>query len=107
MDGISLLPALRGKRKLPQRDLPLEAMRPLFVFYTPITAFDLPYYGVRTDRYKYIHWSFDTNNIELYDLKKDPDELDNLANKPAFAATVAKLEAEATRLRSCRGKTCR
>ena len=107
MDGISLLPALRGKRKLPQRDLPLEAMRPLFVFYTPITAFDLPYYGVRTDRYKYIHWSFDTNNIELYDLKKDPDELDNLANKPAFAATVAKLEAEATRLRSCRGNTCR
>ena len=107
MDGISLLPALRGKRKLPQRDLPLEAMRPLFVFYTPITAFDLPYYGVRTDRYKYIHWSFDTNNVELYDLKKDPDELDNLANDPAYAATVAKLEAEATRLRSCRGNTCR
>ena len=107
MDGISLLPALRGKKKLPQRDLPLEAMRPLFVFYTPITAFDLPYYGVRTDRYKYIHWSFDTNNVELYDLKKDPDELDNLANDPAYAATVAKLEAEATRLRSCRGNTCR
>ena len=41
-------------------------------YYSCRTAFDLPYYGVRTDRYKYIHWSFDTNNIELYDLKKDP-----------------------------------
>lgn len=106
LDGVSLLPAAKGKKKLPQRDIPLEAMRPLFKFYTPLTAFDLPYYGVRTNRYKYVHWSFEGNNIELYDLKKDPDELNNLATDPTKAGIVADLEKEASRLRTCRGKNC-
>lgn len=29
IDGISLLPAARGERRLPRRDVPLEALRPL------------------------------------------------------------------------------
>lgn len=110
-DGISLLPAAKGKRKLPKRSQPLEAMKPLFKFYTPVTAFDLPYYGVRTGRYKYIHWSFNDANgnpeTELYDLKKDPDELNNLSSDPAMASIKAQLEAEASRLRTCRGNSCR
>lgn len=109
-DGISLLPAAKGKRKLPKRNQPLEAMRPLFLFTTPLTAFDVPYYGVRTNRYKYIHWSFNDANgnaeTELYDLKKDPDELNNVASDPAMAAIKAELEAEANRLRTCRGTAC-
>lgn len=103
MDGVSLLPAAEGKKKLPARDIPLEAIRPLFLFTTPITAFDLPYYGVRTSRYKYIHWSFSGTNIELYDLKTDPDELKNLAADPAYSSLVDKLEAKASSLRTCRG----
>lgn len=45
------------------------------------------HYGVRTDRYKLIHWygegSGDDGDIdfwELYDLKKDPNELHNVYN---------------------------
>ncbi|HTU14975.1 MAG TPA: sulfatase [Solirubrobacterales bacterium] len=110
-DGISLLPAAKGRKGLPKRDQPIEAMRPLFRFYTPVTAFDLPYYGVRTDRYKYIHWSFNDESgkpeTELYDLKKDPDELNNIAADPARAGLVAQLEAKASRLRECRGSNCR
>jgi len=107
-DGISLLPAAKGRKQLPKRDQPIEAMRPLFLFYTPITAFDLPYYGVRTSQYKYIHWSFETGpEYELYDLNKDPDELNNLAADPNYADVVAQLETKAAQLRTCRGKTCR
>ncbi len=105
LDGISVLPAARGKRRLPQRDVPLEALRPLFRFFTPITAFDLPYYGVRTDRYKYVHWSFD--EVELYDLENDPHELENIASDPARAGLVARLEAKAARLQECKGASCR
>ena len=82
-------------------------MKPLLRFDTPVTKFDQPYYGVRTSQYKYIHWAFDSPNIELYDLKKDPDELVNLANDPAQAGTVAKLEAMAVRLSECSGSNCR
>jgi N-acetylglucosamine-6-sulfatase len=105
MDGVSLLPAARGSDRLPQRDVPLEALRPLFRFFTPITAFDLPYYGVRTSRYKYIRWSF--GESELYDLRDDPDELVNLAGDPAYAALSAQLEARAAELRGCKGAACR
>jgi arylsulfatase A-like enzyme len=105
LDGISVLPAARGKRRLPQRDVPLEALRPLFRFFTPITAFDLPYSGVRTDRYKYVHWSFD--EVELYDLQNDPHELENIASDPARARLVARLEAKAARLQECKGASCR
>jgi len=104
MDGISLLPAARGRKQLPRRDVPIEAMRPLFLFKTPVTAFDLPYYGVRTDRYKYVNWSF--GDRELYDLRRDPHETENLAGDPARAGLVAELEAEAARLRACKGKAC-
>lgn len=107
MDGISLLPSAKGRKGLPNRNIPLQAMRPLLRFSTPITAFDLPYYGVRTSQFKYIHWSFEGSNIELYDLKKDPDELVNLASDPHYATTLAKLEKAALRLTECRGSNCR
>lgn len=104
MDGVSLLAAARGRKKLPRRDIPIEAMRPLFLFFTPVTAFDVPYYGVRTSRYKYVSWSF--GEQELYDLKTDPDEMRNLAKDPAQAARVAELESRAKRLRTCSGRAC-
>lgn len=105
MDGVSLLPAAKGKRRIPKRDILLQALRPLLKFPTPYTAYDLPFYGVRTHRFKYLHWSFDA--VELYDLKNDPDELVNLADEPAWAGKVAELEAVAKRLSECRGSACR
>jgi arylsulfatase A-like enzyme len=105
MDGISLLPAAQGRAKMPARDVPLEALRPVFRFPTPITAFDLPYYGVRTTRYKYVHWSF--GDTELYDLQQDPDELVNLAGNPAYGAVESDLKIEASQLRHCRSAACR
>src|SRR5262249_12904029 len=53
--------------------------------------------GVRTDRFKYIHYPHgdggpDRHLAELYDLKADPDETINLIHKPEHAATVAFLQ---------------
>lgn len=44
-----------------------------------------PHYGVRTDRYKLIHFYYTIDKWELYDLEKDPNELNNVYGKPAYA----------------------
>ena len=36
------------------------------------------HYGVRTERYKLIHFYYDIDEWELYDLEKDPEELNNV-----------------------------
>ena len=41
------------------------------------------HYGIRTDRYKLIHFYYDIDEWELFDLKNDPHELHNLINDPA------------------------
>jgi arylsulfatase A-like enzyme len=38
------------------------------------------HYGVRTDRYKLIHFYYDIDQWELYDLEKDPSEMNNVYN---------------------------
>jgi len=43
------------------------------------------HYGVRTERYKLIHFYDDIDEWELYDLKKDPTEMKNQINNPALS----------------------
>ncbi len=57
------------------------------------------HYGIRTDRYKLIHYYHDMDEWELFDLEKDPDELHNLYNDLAQTETIAKLKKELERLR--------
>ena len=57
------------------------------------------HYGVRTQRYKLIHFYNDIDAWELYDLKKDPNELNNVYDNPAYAKVVKKLKAELKQLR--------
>ncbi|QZE13710.1 sulfatase [Halosquirtibacter laminarini] len=40
--------------------------------------------GVRTDRYKLIHFYYDSDTWELYDLKEDPSEMKNLYGLPDY-----------------------
>jgi len=42
------------------------------------------HYGVRTDRYKLIHFYDDIDAWELYDLQKDPMEMNNVYNNPDY-----------------------
>ena len=43
------------------------------------------HYGVRTDRYKLIHFYYDIDEWELYDLLKDPQEMKNVIHDPEYA----------------------
>ncbi len=49
------------------------------------------HYGVRTDRYKLIHFYGDLNVWELYDLERDPHELTNVYSDPEYADVAEEL----------------
>lgn len=57
------------------------------------------HYGVRTDRYKLIHFYNDIDAWELYDLEKDPSEMKNLYGQKGTHKITAKLKRELERLR--------
>lgn len=58
-----------------------------------------PNRGVRTERYKYIHYFVDPQEFELYDLKTDPHEMHNLYGDPKYAELTKKLAARLEELR--------
>lgn len=62
------------------------------------------FHAIRTDRYLYVDYS--TGERELYDLRRDPYELENIAST-APAALVEQLHRRVTELQTCRAETCR
>lgn len=85
MQGKSFLPILKGQ-KIDWKDK---------AFYEYYWEYDFPQtptmFAVRTDRYKYIfnHGVWDAN--ELYDLKNDPLEVNNLIRSPEHQAIAKDL----------------
>jgi arylsulfatase A-like enzyme len=43
------------------------------------------HYGVATEQYKLIHFYYDIDEWEMYDLKADPSEMRNVYDDPAYA----------------------
>jgi arylsulfatase A-like enzyme len=50
------------------------------------------HFGIRTDRYKLIHFYNDINTWELYDLKEDPTEMNNLIDNPNYKSLIDDLK---------------
>ncbi|MBQ2878493.1 MAG: sulfatase [Bacteroidaceae bacterium] len=74
--GCSLLPLLQGKEWQPNR----EAL--YYHYYEfPDEHAVRPHYGVRTEKYKLIHFYGDMDKWELFDLSEDPNELHNIYGK--------------------------
>ena len=60
------------------------------------------HYGVRTHRYKLIRY-YKQDEWELFDLRKDPEELHNLYGDPAYANVTEALKIELFRLKAAVG----
>ena len=57
------------------------------------------HYGVRTDRYKLIHFYYDVDEWEMYDLHEDPDEMNSIYGDPAYSEIQAMLHQRLEELR--------
>ena len=77
MQGKSFAPVLRGKQKGDFRDAVY------YHFYENQEHKVAKQIGVRTDRYKLIHF-YENNEWELYDLEKDKSEMNNVYDQPAY-----------------------
>ena len=51
-----------------------------------------PHYGIRTNNHKLIHFYDVVDSWELYDLKKDPSEMNNIIDNPAYAKVLENLK---------------
>ena len=49
------------------------------------------HYGISTERYKLIHYYYDIDEWELYDIQADPLEIKNVYNDPAYTSVKADL----------------
>ncbi len=63
------------------------------------------YEGIRLGPYKYIAWP--TGEKELYDINKDPNELNNLARDPNYYPIRNFLHRQLRRFENCVGRECR
>jgi arylsulfatase A-like enzyme len=63
------------------------------------------YYGIRLGQYKYIEWP--DSEKELYDLEKDPNELNNKIRDKNFFPIRGFMHRELERLEECIGFRCR
>jgi arylsulfatase A-like enzyme len=93
MQGRSLIPLLKGAT-------PKDWRKSIYYHY-----FEYPgphsvqrHYGVRTARYKLIHY-YQAGEWELFDLKKGPGEHKSVYAEPGYADVVKELKEELTRLR--------
>ncbi len=58
------------------------------------------HYGVATERYKLMHFYYDVDEWEMYDLQKDPQEMHNIYDDPEYADVQKMLQKKLTELRT-------
>ncbi len=91
MQGMSMVPVLEGHTPAGWRK------EHYYHYYEyPGSHMVKRHYGISTDRYKLIHFYYDIDEWELFDLKADPMEMKNVYNDPSYAAVRADLHKRLT-----------
>ncbi len=93
MQGESMIPIFKGHTK----DF-REAAYYHYYEYPAIHSVKR-HYAIITENYKLIHFYHDIDQWELYDRKKDPQELDNVYNDSLYTTTKIKLHRDLEDLR--------
>lgn len=101
LDGMSIIDVMASPDTGADRFFPIDVAGSVALVPHP------PATGVRTSRYSYVVYESVPVETELYDLDVDPYQLTNVATDPAYAATVADLEALRLQAIACVGATCR
>lgn len=57
------------------------------------------HYGVATERYKLMHFYYDIDEWELYDLEKDPNEMNSVYNDSSYAKVREEMHQKLENLR--------
>tara|TARA_R110002049_G_scaffold308910_2_gene514839 strand:- start:12595 stop:14268 length:1674 start_codon:yes stop_codon:yes gene_type:complete len=94
MQGESLMPLLKGNPEKWTRD----AVYYHFYEY-PSYHMVKRHYGIVTKEYKLVHFYYDVDEWEMYDRKKDPQEMKNVFNDPAYANVVKAMKAKLAEIR--------
>lgn len=88
MDGLSVVKLLKGEETAWRDKVYYEYYWERNFPHTPTT------HGMRTEKWKYIHYHGIWDIDELYDLENDPDEMNNLINDPQVQDLVNKFNKE-------------
>jgi len=93
MQGESLVPLFKG-----QTEGFREAVYYHYYEY-PAVHMVKRHYGIVTEEYKLAHFYYDVDEWELYDRKKDKQEMSNVYDDPEYAAVVKELKLKLDELR--------
>jgi len=95
MQGKSMLPILKG-------ETPADWRKAHYYHYYehPSEHNVMRHYGITTEKYKLIHFYYDMDKWELFDLEKDPNEMTNIYDDPAYADVQADLHKQLEDLRT-------
>ena len=87
MQGISFVPVLEG-------NTPNDWQDAMYYHYYefPFWHHVQPHYGIRTQKYTLAHFYYNIDVWELYDLEKDPSQMNNIYEDPNYNTVVTELK---------------
>ena len=93
--GISIPEDMQGTSFVSQLSLDFSDIRDAVYYHYyeyPKWHMVQPHYGIRTNRFKLIHFYYSMDEWELYDLNSDPNEMNNLYANPKYKKLIKQLK---------------